>query len=126
MSGVSDDAGGWEDSDNPDELGSVEKLATMMKESRQASVSKSLEVATFAGGCFWCTEAVFDQLKGVVKVESGYSGGNVPNPSYEDVCTGETGHAESIQVPFAPSDVSYDDLLGIVLTNTHPTTPNRQ
>ncbi len=69
----------------------------MIREPGQASISKSLEVATFAGGCFWCTEAVFDQLKGVVKVESGYSGGNVPNPSYEDVCTGETGHAESIQ-----------------------------
>ena len=127
MAGVSDDsAGGWEDSDNPDELGSVEKLATMMKESRQASVSKSLEVATFAGGCFWCTEAVFDQLKGVVKVESGYSGGNVPNPSYEDVCTGETGHAESIQVTFDPSVVSYADLLRIFFTTHDPTTPNRQ
>jgi len=127
MAGVSDDsAGGWEDSDNPDELGSVEKLATMMKESRQESVSKSLEVATFAGGCFWCTEAVFDQLKGVVKVESGYSGGNVPNPSYEDVCTGETGHAESIQVTFDPSVVSYADLLRIFFTTHDPTTPNRQ
>src|SRR5881396_3297937 len=126
MSGVSDDSSGWEDSDNPDELGSVEKLATMMKESRQASVSKSLEVATFAGGCFWCTEAVFDQLKGVVKVESGYSGGEVPNPNYEDVCTGETGHAESIQVTFDPSVVSYADLLRIFFTTHDPTTPNRQ
>src|SRR5437773_12376910 len=98
MSGVSDDSSGWEDSDNPDELGSVEKLATMMKESRQASVSKSLEVATFAGGCVWCTEAVFDQLKGVVKVESGYSCGNVTNPSYEDVFTEETGRDETIHV----------------------------
>src|SRR5216117_1176676 len=70
MSGVSDDSSGWEDSDNPDELGSVEKLATMMKESRQASVSKSLEVATFAGGCFWCTEAVFDKWKELVRVNS--------------------------------------------------------
>src|SRR5437762_4443501 len=98
----------------------------MIKEPRQESVSKSLEVATFAGGCFWCTEAVFDQLKGVVKVESGYSGGNVPNPSYEDVCTGETGHAESIQVTFDPSVVSYADLLGIFFTTHDPTTPNRQ
>src|SRR5213596_3586774 len=98
----------------------------MIKEPRQESVSKSLEVATFAGGCFWCTEAVFDQLKGVVKVESGYSGGNVPNPSYEDVCTGDTGHAESIQVTFDPSVVSYADLLRIFFTVHDPTTLDRQ
>src|SRR5256884_2268487 len=98
----------------------------MIREPGQASISKSLEVATFAGGCFWCTEAVFDQLKGVVKVESGYSGGNVPNPSYEDVCTGEAGHAESIQVTFDPSVVSYADLLRIFFTTHDPTTPNRQ
>ncbi len=98
----------------------------MIKEPGQASISKSLEVATFAGGCFWCTEAVFDQLKGVVKVESGYSGGNVPEPSYEDVCTGETGHAESIQVTFDPSLVSYADLLRIFFTTHDPTTLNRQ
>ena len=98
----------------------------MIREPGQASISKSLEVATFAGGCFWCTEAVFDQLKGVVKVESGYSGGNVPNPTYEDVCTGETGHAESTQVTFDPSVVSYDDLLRIFFTTHDPTTLNRQ
>src|SRR5438034_11395585 len=98
----------------------------MIMEPRQESVSKSLEVATFAGGCFWCTEAVFDQLKGVVKVESGYAGGNVTKPSYEDVCTGETAHAESIQVTFDPSVVSYADLLGIFFTTHDPTTPNRQ
>src|SRR5437763_13867655 len=102
------------------------KLATMIKEPRQESVSKSLEVATFAGGCFWCTEAVFDQLKGVVKVESGYSGGHVPHPSYEDVCTGETGHAESIQLTFDPSVVSYADLLRLFFTTHDPTTPHRQ
>src|SRR5204863_8416881 len=68
----------------------------------------------------------FDQLKGVVKVESGYSDGNVPNPSYEDVCTGETGHAESIQVTFDPSVASYADLLRIFFTTHDPTTPNRQ
>ena len=98
----------------------------MIREPGQASISKSLEVATFAGGCFWCTEAVFDQLKGVVKVESGYSGGNAPNPSYEDVCTGETGHAESIQVTFDPKVVSFHDLLAIFLTTHDPTTLNRQ
>ena len=98
----------------------------MAQEPRQASISKALEVATFAGGCFLCTEAVFDQLKGVVKVESGYSGGNVPNPSYEDVCSGSTGHAESIQVSFDPSVVSYKDLLHIFFTTHDPTTLNRQ
>src|SRR2546430_7123833 len=72
----------------------------MAQRPEQASISKSLEVATFAAGCFWCTEAVFDQLKGVSTVESGYSGGNAPNPSYEEVCTGDTGHAESIEVTF--------------------------
>ena len=92
----------------------------------QQDVGKSAEVATFAGGCFWCTEAVFDQLKGVVKVESGYSGGNVPNPSYEDVCTGDTGHAETIQITFDPNVVSYADLLRIFFTTHDPTTLNRQ
>ena len=98
----------------------------MKNEPGQASVSKSLEVATIAGGCFWCTEAVFDQLKGVVKVESGYSGGNVPNPSYEDVCGGDTGHAESIEITFDPSVISYADLLHIFFTAHDPTTLNRQ
>lgn len=98
----------------------------MSMKPEQTAVSKSLEVATLAGGCFWCTEAVFDQLKGVVKVESGYSGGNVPNPSYEDVCTGDTGHAETIQVTFDPSIISYADLLRIFFTTHDPTTKDRQ
>ncbi len=98
----------------------------MSEKPQQVSLSKALEVATFAGGCFWCTEAIFDQLKGVVKVESGYSGGNVSNPTYEDVCTGDTGHAESIQVTFDPSIVSYKDLLHIFFTTHDPTTLNRQ
>ncbi len=74
----------------------------MTQRPEQANISKALEVATFAAGCFWCTEAVFDQLKGVVKVVSGYSGGNTANPSYEEVCTGDTGHAESIEITFDP------------------------
>jgi peptide-methionine (S)-S-oxide reductase len=88
--------------------------------------TKQLEVATFASGCFWCTEAVFDQVRGVVKVESGYSGGTIPNPGYQDVCTGDTGHAESIQVTFDPKQVSYNDLLHIFFTTHDPTTLNRQ
>ncbi len=98
----------------------------MAQKPEQASISKALEVATVAAGCFWCTEAVFDQLKGVVRVESGYSGGNVPDPSYEQVCTGDTGHAESIEITFDPSVISFKDLLQIFFTTHDPTTYNRQ
>lgn len=84
------------------------------------------EVATLGGGCFWCTEAVFDDLKGVISVESGYSGGTVANPSYEQVCTGRTGHAEVVQVTFDPEVISYEDILRIFFTVHDPTTLNRQ
>jgi len=84
------------------------------------------ENATFAGGCFWCTEAIFTELKGVDKVVSGYSGGDVPNPTYQQVCGGETGHAEAINITFDPSVVSYKDLLRIFFTTHDPTTLNRQ
>ncbi len=86
----------------------------------------STEVATLAGGCFWCLEAVYDDLKGVVDVVSGYSGGRVENPSYEAVCTGATGHAEVVQVSFDPSVVSYRELLEVFFTIHDPTTLNRQ
>jgi peptide-methionine (S)-S-oxide reductase len=84
------------------------------------------ELATLAGGCFWCLEAVFEQLRGVTKVASGYSGGHVPNPSYEAVCTGTTGHAEVVQVAFDPDELSYRDLLGVFFTLHDPTTLDRQ
>lgn len=84
------------------------------------------EIATLGGGCFWCTEAVFDGLKGVVSVESGYSGGDVADPTYEQVCTGKTGHAEVVQVTFDPQIVSYEDLLKVFFTVHDPTTLNRQ
>jgi peptide-methionine (S)-S-oxide reductase len=90
------------------------------------STKSDLQVATFAAGCFWCTEAVFVDVKGVVSVASGYSGGKVKNPSYEEVCTGSTGHAESIQVSFDPSKVSYTELLEIFWNVHDPTTLNRQ
>jgi peptide-methionine (S)-S-oxide reductase len=84
------------------------------------------EVATFGTGCFWCTEAVFQNLEGVEKVVSGYSGGTVENPTYKEVCTGETGHAECLQITFDPKKISYEELLE-VFWNTHdPTTLNRQ
>lgn len=88
--------------------------------------NQSLEVATLAGGCFWCLEAVYDELKGVVEVVSGYSGGRVANPSYEAVCTGETGHAETVQVSFDPLVVSFRQLLEVFFTIHDPTSLNRQ
>ena len=90
------------------------------------SNSDRKEIATLGGGCFWCTEAVFDDLKGVISVESGYSGGTVAAPSYEQVCTGKTGHAEVVQVSFDPGVISYEDLLRIFFTVHDPTTLNRQ
>ena len=84
------------------------------------------EVATLAGGCFWCLEAVFDQLKGVQSVESGYMGGAAPNPTYEQVCGGGTGHAEVVQVTFDPDVVGFRDLLAVFFTIHDPTTLNRQ
>jgi peptide-methionine (S)-S-oxide reductase len=82
--------------------------------------------ATFAGGCFWCTEAVFDRLKGVSEVKPGYIGGNLPNPTYEAVCSGRTGHAEAIQVSFDPDVISYEQLLDVFFHLHDPTTLNRQ
>src|SRR4030042_6395172 len=84
------------------------------------------EVATLAGGCFWCLEAVYDELKGVTDVVSGYAGGQVKDPSYEAVCTGETGHAETVQVTFDPSVISYRELLEVFFTIHDPTSLNRQ
>ena len=84
------------------------------------------EIATLAGGCFWCTEAVFNELHGVEHVESGYIGGAVPNPTYEAVCTGRTGHAEAVRISFDPSIISYAELLDIFFHTHDPTTLNRQ
>ena len=84
------------------------------------------ETATLAGGCFWCLEAAFQQLKGVLTVKSGYAGGSVKNPSYRDVCTGATGHAEVVQVDYDPAEIEFSDLLGVFFTIHDPTTLNRQ
>jgi peptide-methionine (S)-S-oxide reductase len=84
------------------------------------------EVATFGSGCFWCTEAVFQRLEGVLKVESGYAGGDIPNPTYKQVCTGETGHAEVTQITYDPRKVSFDELLEVFWKTHDPTTLNRQ
>ena len=88
--------------------------------------SSRTEVATLGGGCFWCLEAVYQELRGVEKVESGYSGGEVPNPTYRQVCSETTGHAEVVQVTFDPDEVSYKDILEVYFTNHDPTTLNRQ
>ena len=84
------------------------------------------EIATVAGGCFWCLEAVYDQMKGVVAVESGYIGGQVDNPTYEAVCNGRTGHAEAVRITFDPAVVSYRELLEVFFVIHDPTTLNRQ
>jgi peptide-methionine (S)-S-oxide reductase len=87
---------------------------------------KRTEVATLAGGCFWCTEAVIQKLRGVDKVVPGYTGGHVPNPTYNDVCTGLTGHAEAIEVHFDPDVISYEQILEVFFALHDPTTLNRQ
>ena len=89
-------------------------------------MTKTLETATLGGGCFWCVEAVFDDLKGVEAVESGYMGGQTANPTYDDICGGDTGHAEVIRVAFDPQVVSYADILRVFFTAHDPTTLNRQ
>jgi peptide-methionine (S)-S-oxide reductase len=92
----------------------------------QPMPSGQREVVTLGGGCFWCLEAVYDNLKGVTDVVSGYSGGKVPDPSYGQVCTGMTGHAEVVQVTFDPQQVSFREILEVFFSVHDPTTPNRQ
>ena len=89
-------------------------------------MSERREVATLGGGCFWCLEAVFEQLRGVEQVVSGYAGGTVPHPTYEQVCSGTTGHAEVVQITFDPDLLAYRELLEVFFTVHDPTTPNRQ
>ena len=89
-------------------------------------MSSPREVATLGGGCFWCVEAVFELVKGVESVVSGYTGGHVPNPTYEMICAKTTGHAEVIRVTFVPAAISYRDILGLFFAFHDPTTPNRQ
>jgi peptide-methionine (S)-S-oxide reductase len=88
--------------------------------------SQKTETATFANGCFWCTEAVFQRLKGVEKVTSGYTGGHIKNPTYEEVCNKNTGHAEALQIQFDPQQISFDELLEVFWKTHDPTTLNRQ
>jgi len=98
----------------------------MSQEKLNPVSSKQLEVATLGGGCFWCTEAVFSLLKGVEKVESGYSGGKIENPTYEKVSTGTTGHVEVVQISFNPDVISFKEILEVFFSSHDPTTLNRQ
>lgn len=93
---------------------------------KKSKMSDKLEIATLANGCFWCTEAIFQRLNGVEKVTSGYSGGKVKNPSYREVTTGETGHAEVIQIQFNPSVITFQEILDVFFSTHDPTTLNKQ
>ncbi len=99
---------------------------TAAQERKAAGEPRKTELATFGGGCFWCMEALFERFNGVKAVTSGYAGGKTPNPNYKQVCTGETGHAEVVQVEYEPNTISYDQLLEIFWDVHNPTTLNRQ
>jgi peptide-methionine (S)-S-oxide reductase len=107
-------------------LALVAVLAGGLTMANDVSVPKLICKATFGGGCFWCTEAVYAQIKGVKSVTSGYIGGEVPNPTYKDVCTGLTGHAEAVEVEYDPTVVPYEKLLEVFFATHDPTTKNRQ
>jgi methionine-S-sulfoxide reductase len=113
---------------SPDVPNSTETNAPkqVMPQTQDSDDDSKLRKATFASGCFWCTEAVFDQLKGVKSVESGYTGGLVVDPTYEQVCSGTTGHAEAIQITYDPAEISFEDLLRVFWQTHDPTTLNRQ
>ncbi len=99
---------------------------SQMAATSDRTVPASTETATFANGCFWCTEAIFEQLDGVISAQSGYTGGTTENPTYKEVCTGETGHAESLQIVYDPARISFDELLEVFWQTHDPTTLNRQ
>jgi len=98
----------------------------MKQEEAKKNYGAGKEVATLAGGCFWCLEAIFKEVKGIEKVVSGYSGGSTINPSYDEVCSGATGHAESVQLTFDPKQISFKEILAIFFSVHDPTTLNRQ
>jgi peptide-methionine (S)-S-oxide reductase len=101
-------------------------ILPQIKQPIKMEMQEKMEVATFAGGCFWCTEAVFLELNGVKTVKSGYIGGKTINPTYKDICNGDTGHAEAIQIEFDSSKISFGELLEVFFATHDPTTLNRQ
>ena len=106
--------------------GNKTQLTDKKMEVKKEIMNDSVQVATFAGGCFWCTEAVFLEVKGVEKIVSGFTGGFIKNPAYREVCNETTGHAEGIQITFNPKEVAYEDLLEIFFATHDPTTLNKQ
>jgi peptide-methionine (S)-S-oxide reductase len=106
--------------------GCVAETQTNKMSASVMNISEKTDTATFATGCFWCTEALFEQLNGVLRVTSGYSGGQTSNPTYEDVSTGTTGHAECVQIVYEPSKITYDELIEAFFEAHDPTTLNRQ
>jgi methionine-S-sulfoxide reductase len=113
---------------DPTNANAAESAKSVASKPRQPATADDarLQKATFASGCFWCTEAVFDRLKGVQSVVSGYTGGHVIDPTYEQVCAGTTGHAEAIQITYDPAEISFEDLLRVFWQTHDPTTLNRQ
>lgn len=111
--------------------GKKDKMTASLSTTTQETASNNTtgvktETATFANGCFWCTEAIFEQLDGVASATSGYTGGQTKNPTYKEVCTGETGHAECLQIVYDPAKISFDELLEVFWETHDPTTLNRQ
>ncbi len=105
----------------------IEQISTItMKLEQSVMPPEGMSFAILAGGCFWCTEAIYTEMKGVEKVESGYTGGHIKNPGYREICTGRTGHAEAVRITFDPQVVSFDDLLEVFWRTHDPTTLNRQ
>jgi len=111
---------------NPNDQKKLELNTMTNQEEKSQLPADSIELATFGAGCFWCVEAIYQNVKGVVQVQSGYSGGSIKNPSYKEVCAGTTGHAEVCQISFKPSEVSYAELLEVFFGTHDPTTLNRQ
>jgi len=107
-------------------LGNVELAFSEGNTQKMETKAEQLEKATFAGGCFWCMQPPYDTLKGVVSTEVGYAGGTKPNPTYEEVSTGTTGHAEAVQITYDPSKISYSELLDVFFKSIDPTTRNQQ
>ncbi len=104
----------------------VNNLNAQSSYSKKLKMSNNLEIATLANGCFWCTEAIFQRLKGVNKITSGYTGGTIKNPAYREVTTGRTGHAEAIQIVFDPSVITFQEILDVFFSTHDPTTLNKQ
>jgi peptide-methionine (S)-S-oxide reductase len=107
-------------------IGCSAKTQTNKLSASIMNINEKVDTATFGTGCFWCTEAIFEQLDGVLKVTSGYSNGHTKNPTYKEVCGGETGHAECVQIQYEPGKISYDELLEVFFQVHDPTTLNRQ